>query len=749
MRMRLRFGWSTIFCAVLMVAALRLAGAQDQHSATQNIRVSHVSRAPRLNDFITGQKREAELEISDFRQREPQDGSPASQPTKAFISYDDHNLYVAFVCKADPSTLRARMTKRDQISGDDAVSVSLDTFHDRQRAYEFFSNPLGVQEDAIIAEGMDSDDFSYDAVWRSEGKITDDGYVVLFSIPFKSLRFNPGSGSWGIALGRSIPQNRELSTWPLLSQKIEAYIPQFAAMSSPEGVSSHHNMQFVPYVFASQERFLDTNALPPAMTNQQIYRGGLDTKIILHDSFTIDATINPDFSQVESDEPQVTTNQRYEVFFPEKRPFFLDNSDFFQTPETLLFTRRIVDPQYGLRLTGKAGDWKIGFLGMDDRAPGQLEPIDSPLHGDRAQVYAGRVQRLFNGSSSIGGMFTRRQFGGTSTTVWSVDSRLKMGPNWVLTGQFMQSYLADPSISSQATAGTAVYADLRHVGRKFTSSTTYIDRSAAFAGNDLGFFQRTDIRQARQDLAYHWRPENGIFTSYGPEFSADATLNQAGQMQDWFMDMPLVFNLKGPSSFSFGRTESMERYQGINFRKSATYLSFSTDKSRVFGLNAFYSQGTEINFFPAAGRLPSLGNDTEASAGFTVKPGSRLQFEQKYIFSRLGESSGRGVLFENHLLRSKVNYQFTRPLSFRVIVDYNGLAGNPLLADLERTKRLNYDLLLTYMVHPGTALYVGYSDRYENLLIDPTDPLGLRRTANLNHSTSRQFFAKLSYAFHF
>ncbi len=107
------------------------------------------------------------------------------------------------------------------------------------------------------------------------------------------------------------------------------------------------------------------------------------------------------------------------------------------------------------------------------------------------------------------------------------------------------------------------------------------------------------------------------------------------------------------------------------------------------------------------------------------------------------------MLFENHLLRSKVNYQFSRPLSFRVIVNYNGLAGNSLLVDLERIKRLNYDLLLTYMLHPGTAFYVGYSDRYENLLIDRTDPLRLRRTASLNHSTSRQFFAKLSYAFSF
>jgi hypothetical protein len=211
--------------------------------------------------------------------------------------------------------------------------------------------------------------------------------------------------------------------------------------------------------------------------------------------------------------------------------------------------------------------------------------------------------------------------------------------------------------------------------------------------------------------------------------------------------MPLVFNLKGPSSFSFGRTEMMERYQGINFRKNSSYASFSSNKIRVLGLNAFFSQGTEINFFPAAGRLPSLGNETLASAGLTFRPGSHLQFEEKYIFDRFGQVSGNGVLFENQIARSKLNYQISRALSLRAIVDYNSLAGNPLLVNLEHSKRLNYDLLFTYFVRPGTALYVGYSDRYENMLFDPGDPLGFRRTADFRNLTSRQFFVKLSYAF--
>ncbi|HEY7403823.1 MAG TPA: DUF5916 domain-containing protein [Candidatus Angelobacter sp.] len=542
-----------------------------------------------------------------------------------------------------------------------------------------------------------------------------------------------------------IPGNREVSTWPLLTEKIEAYVPQFASMESPEHAHAARNMAFTPYIYAGGEKFLDTTTTPAITKSQPVYRGGIDAKIVIHDALTLDATVNPDFSQIESDEPQVTTNQRYEVFFPEKRPFFLENSDYFATPETVLFTRRIVDPQYGLRLTGKVGDWKIGFLGVDDRAPGLLEPLDSPQYGDHAEVFVGRVQRLLKGGSSVGAMVTRRQFGSASINLWSVDTRLKLGPNWVLTGQFMQSGVLAGN-GAELAHGNAIYADLRHVGRRFNSSTTYQDRDSNFAGNDLGFFLRTDVRELTQNLSYQWRPEGGVLTSAGPLFSAQVAYDHNNVLQNWFADMPLQFNFKGPTSLSFGRLESFERYQGIGFRKSSSYASFSSNR-RVIGFNAFYSQGQEINFFPATGVLPALGNATDASAGVTIKPGRHLQFEEKYLFSRLGNFSG--VIFENHIMRSKLNYQLSRPLSFRVIVDYNGLAGNPLLADFQHTQRLNYDLLLTYFVHPGTAIYAGYSDRYENLGLDPANPLGFSRTPGFSFSnlTARQFFIKLSYAF--
>ena len=157
---------------------------------------------------------------------------------------------------------------------------------------------------------------------------------------------------------------------------------------------------------------------------------GLDGKFILHGRFVLDATVNPDFSQIESDQPQITVNQRFEVFFPEKRPFFLENSNFFTTPINLVFTRRIAHPEYGLRLTGKSGPWAVGVLASDDRAPGEILPLSDPHSGDRATFAIARVSRDILDQSTIGAIFTDREFGGGYNRVGGVDANIKIGQNW-------------------------------------------------------------------------------------------------------------------------------------------------------------------------------------------------------------------------------------------------------------------------------------------------------------------------------
>ncbi len=740
---------------LLSAASVFAGGAPRTARGTGTVQVPKVRRAPKLSDFLEGKPREAEAVLSDFRQREPNDGQPATQQTKAYLSYDDKNFYAVFVCKEDPAKVRAHLSKREEFSGDDWVSLQLDTFHDGHRAYMFFSNPLGVQRDGITTEGQ-ADDFSFDTLWDNEGKITADGYIVWMAIPFKSLRFSTAPGStWGVALSRSIRANKELATWPYITDRIEAYVPQFGTL---EGIRQAHpgrNIQLIPYGFFARQRFLNTpDAGLATIERKNEWRGGLDAKVVLHGSLTIDATINPDFSQVESDEPQVTVNQRFEVFFPERRPFFTEGAGYFETPETLFFSRRIADPQYGIRLTGKAGRWGLGVLLIDDRKQGQfLAPAD-PLHNAHARIGVGRIQYEFPGQSTLGVFYARRDFGSSSNQVVSLDTRLKLNQNWVLTAQAVRSN--SQKLDGFRSSGNSLFAELRRSGRNFSSYTYYRDRSPNF-DTRLGFIPRVDIRQAKSFAGWRWWRERGSLVNYGPSIFSLVDWDHQGRLQDWYVDTPFNFDFKGPMNFSFGRKESYEFFQNQGFRKWENYADFRFERYKWMSLTGSYTQSTAINFFAAGGLAPFLGKSTETEFGLILRPFSRLRLEQKYIYERLGTTAASrltGVapgttVFNNHLIRSKLNYQFTRSISLRTIVDYNAVLANPALVDLDRQKRITYDVLFTYLPHPGTAIYLGYTDRYENLFLDPAGILGLNRTGTPNFSTGRQFFIKVSYLFRF
>src|SRR5687768_15274956 len=286
--------------------------------------------------------------VTEFRQREPGDGTPISAETQAYLSYDSENLYVIFVCRDDPSDIRANIARREDIEADDAVVVYLDTFRDRKRAYLFMVNPRGVQLDGIRTEGQD-DDLSFDAVWHAEGQLTDTGYIVRIAIPFRSLRFPRASQqTWGVALGRIIRRNNEESYWPFITEREDGFVPQFAEAQGLSDISPGMNIQVNPYATVARARILDDDAEIPGFRTLNDQRVGMDAKLVLRDAVAVDGTINPDFSQVETDDPQVSVNQRFEVFFPEKRPFFLENAGYFQTPVNLFFSRRIQDPGAGL-----------------------------------------------------------------------------------------------------------------------------------------------------------------------------------------------------------------------------------------------------------------------------------------------------------------------------------------------------------------------------------------------------------------
>lgn len=686
--------------------------------------------------------------ITDFRQRDPGDGVPASQRSAARLAYDARNLYVGFVCNDDPAKIRAHMAKREDILGDDQVSIYLDTFRDRRHAYVFAVNPLGIQRDALMTEGQE-DDPSFDTVWYSEGRLTAEGYMTVVTIPFKSLRFPESSTQvWGIALGRVIPRSNEESYWPPISKRYAGFVQQLATLDGLGDVSPGHNIQLIPFGMFSDARFLDRSA--PAFRKQFDSQAGLDSKIVIRDALALDATVNPDFSQVESDEPQVTVNQRFEVRFPEKRPFFIENAGYFQTPITLFFSRRIVDPQFGARLTGKVGPWTVGVLGADDEAPGALIPSGEPGSGERAALAAVRLQREIGEQSTVGTLVTSRNFSSGYNRVVALDTFLRLNPTWTVSAQAALSETRKLDGERMSDPGYSV--ELNRDGRAFDYDLVYTDLGADFSSS-LGFVKRVDIRQTEQSIEYRWRPKESRIVKYGPTLSTLTNWDHEGQLQDWLVDGYFKVEVTGRTEVKVGRTEAMERFDKIDFRKRRTSITFKTEWFEWLAAELSFGAGTGINFDPPSGLPPYLGNAKDTSLILTLRPTPRLRIDQTYLHSAMtsrsdASASGAGdssSVFEDHLLRSKITYQLSTRLSLRAIIDYGALLPNESRSSLDRSKRLSGDLLVTYLVNPGTAIYVGYVDHYENVRLDPGEPPVLANIESARTSTGRQFFVKVSY----
>lgn len=736
-------------------ASAQTAGpAQVGQATVVPLRIPRVVRPPALEDYLGGAPSQGELAVEGFRQRDPNDGDAASQPTTAYLSFDAERLYVAFVClDRDPSQVRARLSRRDAIAQDDVVAVMLDTFHDRQRSYLFAVNALGIQSDALASEGRD-DDYSFDTVWRSSGRLTSAGFVVLMAIPFKSLRISAEpSGTWGLALSRSIPRNSEQSFWPYITRRVEGVTQQFAAIARPERVSGGRNMQLIPYTTVSSGRYLD--AATSSFTTPTDRRVGLDAKVVVRDAAAVDIMVNPDFSQVESDQPQVAINQRFELFYPEKRPFFLENASTFKyvrtatsdpttrlIPDMLFFSRRIQNPELGARVTGKTGPWSFGFIVANDRGLGAAAAANVS-----ATVAVGRLQREFRNQSTVGLFATSHQRGADTNRVGALDVRWKLSPNWVAAVQAVASRSEEANGSRKA--GPAYNASLFYKSRNVLYSAFYSDRSPQFRAA-LGFVPRTDIRQIEQYAEYRVRPRVGPLVAYGPNSYFRLNWNHAGQLQEWIVRFPFEVHLKGRTQIFVRRVESYELVDGVDLRGHVQTINVTTEWLKWLAINEGFEWGATPNYFPPPGVGPYVGESVSATLGLLFRPTPRVRAELTYLHSKLTGAppgaSGRPKVFSNHIVRSMLNYQFTRELSVRAVADYNAVSPNVALVRLVSDRRVGIDTLMTYQLGPATALHAGYTSGYQN--VRPSlEGSPVERTTTPGQQVGRQLFLKVSYLF--
>jgi|CXWL01.1.fsa_nt_gi hypothetical protein len=739
--------WPALFTAAALLGGFSgtTAAQTEVEEARTRLTIPRIERAPRLDDFDGMKPVGVALEMSRAEgliNRLPRDGAVMSERTEVYFGYDEKQLHAVFVCfDSDPSGIRAHLNGRDRVpESEDSVALQIDTFRDHKHAYGFQTNALGVQQDGLWTEGKGWD-LSFDTVWRTDSKRTDEGYIVLVSVPFKSLRFPRESlQSWGFLVFRGIARRNEEGFWPAYSTRIAGRMNQAALLEGLRDVSPGKNVQVVPYLSARTFRAL---GIDPRLGGRLIKmpgeaETGADAKVVLKDSLSLDLTVNPDFSQVESDEPQVTVNKRFETFFPEKRPFFLENASYFDTPIQLLFSRRIASPDVGGRLTGRLGGVALGALIVRDQ----------PGSAAAASVLVLRVNRDFGRESSVGAFASSREVDGDTNRVAGLDARLKFGANWFATLQAVASTTREAGKGD--LDGPAYRATVSRAGRRLTYTADFNDRSPEFR-TALGFIERTDIRSLDQTIAYRWMPASSGLLSFGPELAVSEVRDHGNDPLDRALTPKFSFEWPGLTKLSLFYQDARVRLRpeevpSVNRRLAFTQdragFEFSTSFTRSLTLTVRGSTGDGINLAPAAGASPRSGELRDLSAAAEVRPSTRLSLTASYLLTRLRDVAA-GPIFTDHILRGRLNYQFSRALSARAIVQYDNLKAAPSLTSLEGRRNLNIDVLFTYLKTPGTALYIGYNNNLQDLDAGPgLGPNG--RTARRLLSDGRQVFFKAS-----
>ncbi len=414
------------------------------------VKVAKFSAPPIIDGKLDDEVWKSAQVLKDFIQTSPGDNIAASKPTEVMLGYDEKNLYIAFKCFDEKDKIRATVAKRDNVFNEDNVRVYLDTYNDRRRAYIFGFNPLGIQQDGIFTEGH-GQDFSVDIVMESKGVIEDWGWSVEVKIPFKSLRYTAGRGKlWGFNAARNIERlNDEFDSWMPDDRNISGTLIKHGRIGGLDEIKTERTLEITPSITVGEtgRRFRNFSATaserPDRFVNRPVKQDiGVTLKYTITPNVTLDAAYNPDFAEIEADAPVITANQRFPIFFQEKRPFFLEGAEIFQSPIQVFYSRTIIDPDLAVKLTGKIGKTSFGFLAASDKAPGNydedergdvsLKPRISEFLDRNALFGIFRIKRDFGKENNIGFFGTYRSFPEQRNVAGSVDGRIKLNPKTVM-----------------------------------------------------------------------------------------------------------------------------------------------------------------------------------------------------------------------------------------------------------------------------------------------------------------------------
>ena len=702
--------------------------------------------------------------VGNFTEIHPGDMVEPEVQTEALIFYDDENIYFAFICYDDDmSKLRATFSDRDKIFNDDFAGFFLNTYSDDKQAYEILTNAYGIQGDLIWTP--DGEDESYDAIWESDAKVYDDRWTCEFVIPFKSIRFpDKDIQEWNIHLYRVRPrESREQHFWVPISQDDPSLFTNSAKLKGMENIRGGNNVEILPYLLGSRAYYLADDDDPNSDFLSDPVKGeiGMSLKYGITSNLTADVTVNPDFSQVESDAGRIDVNTSFALFYPEKRPFFLEGKSIFNTPINVVYTRAINDPLFATKLTGKVGNFDIGYmLAYDEQTPFivPMEESSTFLSSDRKSLSnLIRIKHSLEDDSYIGFIYTDREVKDTSKNffkvdgynrVYGFDGKYRFLDNYSISFQLMgfsSREVNDTTLYSreesdyetfdngkytaafdgESFTGFGGIATLRRSAKHWSFIAEYFNQSPV-ARRDNGFISSNNFRDFFIYNEYTFYPDNNIFKRIEPELVFFLRHNYDGKLREVYMQPELYVEFNNQIHLSAGYTLiNNEQFGGVYHKNvNRGYININSNTFSFLRGGFFLGAGKYIVRFEE----PSfVGYGFDFELWSTFKPIDRLVMENSYYYSQLAKSDyGGEMLYAGYLLRNKTTYQFSKNFFARLILEYNSFSN-----------QFNIDPLLSFKLNPFSIFYVGSTHRISEMKDGP----GRNRLVE----SERQIFLKFQY----
>ncbi len=707
----------------------------------------------RIDGVLEKEEWEGAVRIDLGVETSPAENQPAPVRTTAFLIEDGENLYVGFDARdPDPESIRAYLRDRDSAWEDDYVGISLDTYNDERRAFQFFSNPLGVQMDKIhndVSSGGGNRwdlDASWDAIWESAGQINDTGYAVEMRIPLSQLRFPaaPGSKTWGYDLMRQYPRNRKrtLASNPQ-DRNRSCYLCQVGKLQGLDGSQPSHDVEVVPTLTASRIETTDDPALAPLSSGEKKVDGGLTMRWGITPDLTANLAINPDFSQIESDVLQLDVNNRFALFFPEKRPFFLEGADYFKTPLDAVFTRTVSDPEVGVKLTGKRGDHTMGFFMAEDTETNLLFPgafdSDSDTLDLSNTALVGRYRYGFANTSSLGVLVTARDGERYSNIVGGLDGRWKISDQHSIEFQYLTSDTEYPLATAiefeqplTRFSGDAAKVRYEFRSRDWFGNTEYNDLSSGFRA-DSGFISKVGSRSLGGVIGRLWHGgEQNWWNRVRASIHVDHEVDENERLLNHQNVLRVGFGGQLQTWFQFALVDSREAWEGVvydqmSLRAYAEIRPVGALSFRVLGVI-----GDKVDY-----SNDRLGKTFRMEPSIDWNLSRKLFLRLKGVYAKLETQDGEQI-FDALVADSRLTWQFSLRSFLRLTAQLTDVERNQALYVEEvdsHSRDIGRELLYSYKLNPQTVFFLGYSDQY--LDEDNLDGLTV---------SDRTWFMKIGYA---